>query len=57
MGLRTVAEGVETPDQARRLLELGYRHVQGFLFSRPLPAADISTMLRRQARDTVAGPV
>ncbi|MFI6070161.1 putative bifunctional diguanylate cyclase/phosphodiesterase [Actinoplanes sp. NPDC051343] len=50
MGLRTVAEGVETSEQARRLLELGYRHVQGFLFARPLPADDISRMLQQQAR-------
>jgi diguanylate cyclase (GGDEF)-like protein len=49
MGLRTIAEGVETPEQARRLFELGYREVQGFLFARPLAAADISTMLQRQA--------
>jgi len=45
LGLRTVAEGVETAEQARRLGELGYRHVQGFHFARPLPAATIDTML------------
>ncbi|GIF14268.1 putative bifunctional diguanylate cyclase/phosphodiesterase [Actinoplanes teichomyceticus] len=45
MGLRTVAEGVETAEQARRLFELGYRQAQGFHFARPLPAADIDAML------------
>jgi len=45
MGLRTVAEGVETAEQAQRLYELGYRYVQGFHFARPLPAATIDTML------------
>ncbi|GAA4601101.1 bifunctional diguanylate cyclase/phosphodiesterase [Actinoplanes octamycinicus] len=45
MGLRTVAEGVETADQARRLFELGYRHAQGFLFARPLPPAAIDALL------------
>jgi diguanylate cyclase (GGDEF)-like protein len=45
MGLRTVAEGVETAEQAQRLYELGYRSVQGFHFARPLPAAAIDTML------------
>ncbi|WP_030435953.1 putative bifunctional diguanylate cyclase/phosphodiesterase [Actinoplanes subtropicus] len=45
MGLRTVAEGVETAEQAERLHELGYRHVQGFHFARPLPAATIDAML------------
>ena len=53
MGLRTVAEGVETAEQAQRLYELGYRYVQGFHFARPLPAAAIDTMLR-QARVAAA---
>ncbi|WIM98575.1 bifunctional diguanylate cyclase/phosphodiesterase [Actinoplanes oblitus] len=45
MGLRTVAEGVETAAQARRLFELGYRQAQGFLFARPLPPAAIDALL------------
>jgi diguanylate cyclase len=48
LGLRTVAEGVETEAQARRLFELGYRRAQGFLFARPLPAAEIGARLREQ---------
>ncbi|GGQ84937.1 putative bifunctional diguanylate cyclase/phosphodiesterase [Couchioplanes azureus] len=47
MGLRTVAEGVETADQARRLAELGYRHAQGFHFARPMPPAGIDELLRQ----------
>ncbi|GIF23514.1 diguanylate cyclase (GGDEF)-like protein [Actinoplanes tereljensis] len=46
MGLRTVAEGVETADQAHRLFELGYHHAQGFHFARPLPASAITAMLQ-----------
>ncbi|GIE31077.1 hypothetical protein Ait01nite_041220 [Actinoplanes italicus] len=45
MGLGTVAEGVETPEQARRLFELGYRRAQGFLFARPLSPSAIDEML------------
>ncbi|MBB2947552.1 EAL domain-containing protein (putative c-di-GMP-specific phosphodiesterase class I)/GGDEF domain-containing protein [Actinoplanes lutulentus] len=47
MGLRTVAEGVETVEQAQRLFELGYRFVQGFHFARPLPPAGIDAMLEQ----------
>jgi EAL domain-containing protein (putative c-di-GMP-specific phosphodiesterase class I) len=39
LNLGTVAEGVESPEQARILLDLGYRRAQGFLYSRPLPPA------------------
>ncbi|WP_433056847.1 EAL domain-containing protein [Dactylosporangium sp. CS-033363] len=40
--LEAVAEGVETPAQAARLLELGYHLAQGFHFSRPLPPGEIA---------------
>lgn len=46
--LDLVAEGVETTDQLRFLESIGCRLVQGFLFSRPLPADEISTLLRQQ---------
>ena len=45
--LQVVAEGVETAGQARVLREQGCRLMQGFLFSRPLPAAEIGELLRR----------
>lgn len=37
LGLRTVAEGVETEDQRDRLRALGCDRLQGYLFARPLP--------------------
>jgi diguanylate cyclase (GGDEF)-like protein/PAS domain S-box-containing protein len=40
-----VAEGVETQDQAARLLALGCDQAQGYLFSRPQPFAEISKLL------------
>ncbi len=40
LGMSTVAEGVETQDQVRRLSELGTTYMQGFYYSRPV-AADI----------------
>ena len=39
LGLRVVAEGIETRHQFRVLRDLGCEHAQGFHFSRPEPAA------------------
>ena len=41
LGLTTVAEGVEDQAQADRLYKLGYPLAQGYLFGRPMPAADL----------------
>lgn len=43
--LSTIAEGVETADQAEMLKTMGCEEFQGFYFSRPLPAAEIEAML------------
>ena len=45
LGLRVIAEGIETIAQAERLAELGCDNGQGFLFSEPLP---IEAVLSRQ---------
>lgn len=37
LGMNVVAEGVETPEQQRFLLEHGCVQFQGYLFSKPLP--------------------
>lgn len=45
LGLRAIAEGVETPAQLQRLLALGCEQVQGFLYSRPMDAAAATAYL------------
>ena len=38
LGMKTVAEGVETEDQREILQQLGCDNYQGYLYSKPLPA-------------------
>jgi EAL domain-containing protein (putative c-di-GMP-specific phosphodiesterase class I) len=45
LGLATVAEGIETPEQAAALLAIGCTFGQGYLFSRPLPGPELETKL------------
>ena len=49
LGLDMIAEGIETQDQADWFRTLGCRFGQGYLYSRPMPAADMDRYLRRQA--------
>ena len=44
-GITAVAEGVEVHEQEATLSELGCDYAQGYLYSRPAPAARIETLL------------
>jgi diguanylate cyclase (GGDEF)-like protein len=45
LALQTVAEGVETEEQATTLRALGCEHAQGFLYSRPVPPEELDALL------------
>jgi len=42
LGLKVTAEGIETPAQAKYLMDLGCDALQGYLFAKPAPASDLA---------------
>ena len=47
-GLHILAEGVETLDQARLLIDKGVEYLQGFYYSRPIPEDEFIEFLKAQ---------
>ncbi|EPR16101.1 diguanylate cyclase [Sphingobium indicum IP26] len=41
LGMDTTAEGAETQDELALIRNLGCSHIQGYVYGRPLPAADV----------------
>ncbi len=54
LNLSTIAEGIETPGQLAELRELDFPLGQGFLFSRPMPGAEVDVLLA-EGGDRVVG--
>lgn len=53
-GAMVVAEGVETAGDFLHLRRLGVDRVQGYLFSRPIPAGDLVNRIAARSFDTAA---
>lgn len=52
MDMRTIAEGIETEEQARVLTDLGVDEGQGYLIAKPLPPSDFIDLVERQTNRT-----
>ncbi len=47
LGVRVVAESVETPEQAQVLVAMGCTHLQGYAVAWPMPAVELTGWLRQ----------
>ena len=53
LGMTTVAEGIETQDQAELMAELQCDRGQGYLFGRPMGAADLDRWIERASSSSM----
>lgn len=57
LNIRIIAEGIETEQQLGFLRAQGCHEGQGYLFSKPLPAAEVELLLRRSLGHIMTKPV
>jgi diguanylate cyclase (GGDEF)-like protein len=55
LGMKIVAEGVETAEQAATLRDMGCEYGQGYFFAKPLTPADATRRLARAGVETAVG--
>jgi EAL domain-containing protein (putative c-di-GMP-specific phosphodiesterase class I) len=41
LGIGTLAEGIECPEESETCQQLGFNYVQGYLYGKPSPISDI----------------
>ena len=54
LGLKAVAEGIETRDQLNRLRDMGFPYGQGFLLAKPMPADECAALMSASTPVTAA---
>lgn len=54
LGMESLGEGLDEERQVQKLLQLGCRNGQGYLFSKPLPLDDFVLWFRSQGKSAVA---
>jgi EAL domain-containing protein (putative c-di-GMP-specific phosphodiesterase class I) len=57
LGLKTVAEGVETREQLQRIMAIGCEVIQGYLISKPMPADALAAFVRAHDPRAWAGGI
>jgi EAL domain-containing protein (putative c-di-GMP-specific phosphodiesterase class I) len=55
LGLKVVAEGIETAGQLDLLVKAGCDFGQGYLFAKPVPATEFTEFMRRSDGKVQAG--
>lgn len=50
-GMDVVAEGIETEEQRTKLLDLGIREGQGYLYAKPMPATELIARMESGIKD------
>ena len=51
--IHTIAEGVETPEQASVLRKMGCDYVQGFLYGHPMSAKEVEQFMRDNVKNRI----
>ena len=51
MGMKIVAEGIETEEQYKKMEEINIDYIQGYYFSKPLPEQEFLQFLRQRNQE------